>query len=291
MRYAWIKKHHTLFSVALMCSVLRVSRSGYYAWRKRKPSAQENKRRMIAAKAAVFHERSRKIYGYRKIHEDIIRETEIVCCAETVRRVMRKIGLFSRTKRKFVRTTDSKHRLPTAKNILARDFSASGMNEKWVADITYIQTREGWLYLAGVMDLYSRRIVGWAMSERIDAALVCDALEMALLHRCPGKGLLHHSDRGVQYASDRFQMLLDRYELVGSMSRKGNCWDNACKESFFGKLKCEWIQGRIYKTRREAEQDVFWYIEVFYNRMRRHASLGYVSPADFEAREAKEAVA
>ena len=274
-----------------MCRVLQVSTSGYYAWRKRKPSKQARVRQQIAEKAAEFQERSRGIYGYRKVYEDIAQETEITCCEETVRRIMHEKGLFSRVKRKFVNTTNSRHQQPLAENILAREFTASQMNEKWVADITYIPTHEGWLYLAGIMDLYSRRIVGWSMSERIDSALVCDALAMAVEQRSPGSGLLHHSDRGVQYASDRFQELLDRYEMRCSMSRKGNCWDNACKESFFGKLKGEWVRGVTYSTRREAERELFWYIEVFYNRTRRHASLGYVSPAVFEARGVTEAAA
>lgn len=291
MKYAWIKKHAIEFETALVCKMLKVSRSGYYDWLTRKPSARTKKRQQIAAQAERFHARSHRIYGYRKVHEDIIAETDIACCQEQVRLIMREKLLFSRVKRKFTRTTDSTHSLSVAKNILARDFTATAPNQKWVADITYISTREGWLYLAAVMDLYSRKIVGWAMSDHINAELTGSALRMAITHRRPDAELLHHSDRGVQYAAADYQRLLDKYGIQCSMSRKGNCWDNASKESFFGKLKCEWIQGRTYKTRSEAKQDVFWYIEVFYNRMRRHASLGYVSPAEFEARGKKEAAA
>jgi len=291
MRFAWIKKHTGALKTTFMCKVMKVSRSSYYDWLSREPSAREKKRLKIAEHATIFYKRSRKIYGYRKVYEDIMAETDITCCDETVRLIMREKGLFSRVKRKFVRTTDSKHSLPVAKNTLNRDFYASAMNQKWAADITYVRTVEGWLYLAGVMDLYSRRIVGWAMSENIDANLVCDALKMATRHRNPDSALLHHSDRGIQYASDRFQSLLDRNNFECSMSRKGNCWDNAAKESFFGKLKGEWIQDKIYKNREEAKQDVFWYIEVFYNRLRRHAALGYVSPVEFEASGKKKGAA
>jgi putative transposase len=275
----------------LMCSTLAISSSGYYEWRKRNPSPREEKRREIAQKASEFHARSKAIYGYRKVFKDIQEETTIVCGEETVRRVMRANGLVSRVKRRFVRTTDSCHSLPVAANLLARDFSAAAPNQKWVADITYIRTGEGWLYLAGVMDLYSRRIIGWSMSDRIDAELVCQAMNMAIRHRQPGPGLVHHSDRGVQYAAEDFQAILTRCGIGCSMSRKGNCWDNASKESFFGKFKAEWVYHRVYATKEEAKLDIFWYIEVFYNRMRRHAALGYVSPVEFEEHGAKGSAA
>lgn len=195
---------------------------------------------------------------------------------------MREIGLFSRIKRKFVVTTDSNHTLPVAGNLLDRNFTAKAPNQKWAADITYIPTRQGWLYLAVVMDLFSRKIVGWSMSDTIDSTLVQSAMRMALLERHPAAGLLHHSDRGVQYASGDFQDLLKKNQAVCSMSRKGNCWDNACVESFFSRLKNEWVKGKLYETVDEAKTDLFEYIEVFYNRKRRHASLGYVSPVVYE---------
>jgi putative transposase len=181
-------------------------------------------------------------------------------------------------------TTDSRHDRAVAPNRLARDFRAPGPNQKWASDITYIRTGEGWLYLAAVMDLYSRRIVGWSMSERIDADLVCQALRMGLGHRRPDLGLLHHSDQGVQYTADSFVHLLESHRILASMSRRGDCWDNAVVESFFGSLKTEWLAGRPLPTRQVARQELFTYIEIFYNRIRRHASLGYVSPVAYEAR-------
>lgn len=263
-----------------MCRLLNVSTSGYYDGIRRQPGPQQIRRQAIAQATAVSYFESRRIYGYRKVYDDVI-ET-IPCCEETVRHVMRDIGLYSRIKRKFIVTTDSDHVLPVAKNLLNRDFTATAPNRKWVADITYIPTKQGWLYLAVVLDLFSRRIVGWAMSDIIDSALVQDALRMALLQRRPDAGLLHHSDRGVQYAAENFQTLLAANKIVCSMSRKGNCWDNAVAESFFGSLKNEWIQKKIYDTMEDAKKDIFNYIEVFYNRKRRHASLGNVSPVVYE---------
>lgn len=284
MRYAWIRRYTDRYPVIRMCRALKVSRSGYYDWLQRKPSARQQRRARIAKAAKRFHLRSHRIYGYRKVHEDICAEApDLACHRETVRRVMREAGLRSRVKRRFVATTDSAHPQPVAANVLARDFNASGPDEKWSADITYIATREGWLYLAVVLDLWSRRVVGWSMSERIDAVLVQNAMHSALESRCPATDLLHHSDRGVQYASDDFQRLLAQYRVTCSMSRKGDCWDNAPTESFFGKLKSEWIRETVFTTRDAARQAVFEYIEVFYNRVRRHAALGYVSPAEFEA--------
>ncbi len=264
-----------------MCTVLKASISGYYDSLKRPPSQQLLRRRSIAQAAAHSYFGSNRIYGYRKVHDDLLEEN-INCCRETVRRIMRDIGLHSRTKRKFVVTTDSNHTLKVADNLLNRDFTADGPNRKWAADITYIPTRVGWFYLAVVMDLFSRRIVGWAMSKNIDSALVQSAMKMAILHRNPEKGLIHHSDRGVQYASQDFQELLDDNDFICSMSRKGNCWDNACVESFFGSLKNEWVKDNIYESYEDGEKDIFNYIEVFYNRKRRHASLGNVSPVVYE---------
>jgi putative transposase len=281
MRYAWIKKHSRLFPKAVMCRVLIVSTSGYYDSIKRIPCPQQIRRRSIAQAAAHSYFESNRIYGYRKVYEDL-QEEHVVCCDQTVRRIMREIGLYSRIKRKFVVTTDSNHTLKIAENLLGRDFTAKRPNQKWAADITYIPTKQGWLYLAVVMDLFSRRIVGWSMGENIDSKLVQSAMEMAIQHRNPETGLIHHSDRGIQYASEGFQDLLNANKFICSMSRKGNCWDNACAESFFGSLKNEWVRGRTYETYEEGKNDVFKYIEVFYNRKRRHASLGYVSPAVYE---------
>jgi len=281
VKYAWIIKHKRQFPVAVMCRVLETSTSGYYDSLNRAPCQQLVRRKNIAHAAAHSYFESNRIYGYRKVYQDLLEEN-IICCQETVRRIMRRIGFYSRIKRKFVVTTDSNHTLKIAENLLGRDFTANDLNQKWAADITYIPTKMGWLYLAVVMDLFSRRIVGWAMSENIDSVLVQSAMKMAILHRGPNAGLIHHSDRGVQYAAQDFQDLLDDNKVVCSMSRKGNCWDNACVESFFGSLKNEWVKGKIYETYEDGEKDIFKYIEVFYNRKRRHASLGYVSPSVYE---------
>jgi len=281
MKYAWVREHNRKFAVSNMCDVLQISPSGYYGWLEHKPSMQRQKRGHIAQAAARFYFESERIYGYRKIYEDL-RQANIDCCMETVRRIMKEIGLFSRVKRKFVHTTDSDHGMAVAQNLLGRDFTAVAVNKKWAADITYISTAQGWLYLAAVMDLYSRRIIGWSMSEHIDSDLVISALQMAISQRKPQTGLLHHSDRGSQYASDDFQDLLEDNGIVCSMSRKGDCWDNACMESFFGSLKTEWVRDKKYSSFTEAKKDIFKYVEIFYNRRRRHASLGYLSPAAYE---------
>jgi Transposase and inactivated derivatives len=273
-----------MFPLALMCNVLGVSRSGYYQHLKAQPSARRKRHESIKHEVIHFHKRSKGIYGYRKVAADIREEGENPCCGETVRRIMRENRLCAKVKHKFVVTTQSRHSLPVSGNVLERDLHSDAPNQKWLADITYIRTLEGWVYLASVLDLFSRRIVGWSMSDRLDAELACSALNNALRHRMPESGLLHHSDRGVQYASSAYQTILKRCGIVCSMSRKGNCWDNAGKESFFGKLKSEWIRGKIYATRAEARREIAEYIEVFYNCQRRHAALGYVSPVQFEKR-------
>jgi transposase InsO family protein len=204
------------------------------------------------------------------------------CCVNTVAKLMREHGIAAKTKRKFRCTTDSNHGRPVAENIVNRRFEPEAANRVWAADITFLATREGWLYLAAVEDLYSRRIVGWSMSERIDSRLVVDALEMAIARRLPGAGLLAHSDRGSQYASEHYQRILARHEIVCSMSRRANCWDNAPMESFFASLRKELTRGEIFASREEARARIFEYIEVFYNRVRRHSSLGYKSPIEYE---------
>lgn len=264
-----------------MCDVLEVSASGYYASLTRPPCARAVRREWIAAAAEAAYHDSHGVYGYRKVHDDL-QDRKVECCRETVRHVLGEKGLVSRTKRKFVVTTDSRHDEPVAANVLDRDFKADAPDQKWTADITYIPTRQGWLYLAVVMDLFSRRIVGWSMSASLATTLVLDAVRMALTHRQPTAKLLHHSDRGCQYASADFQQLLAEHGITCSMSRRGNCWDNAPTESFFGKLKTEWVHGVDYVNHREARQHLFQYIELFYNRQRKHAALGYKSPAAFE---------
>ena len=284
MKYAWIQDHSKEFPVAVMCRVLQVSTSGYYDWVGREPSNRHQQREALKEAVRQSHEASKKVYGYRKVHRDVVEQTTLTCCEETVRSVMKELNLRARSKRKYVVTTDSKHELPVASNLLECNFEPEGPNEKWVADITYIRTYEGWLYLAAVMDLFGRRIVGWQTSEHIDADLVISALHDAIRKRHPGAGLLHHSDRGCQYASVAFQEQLGLMNMTCSMSRKGNCWDNACMERFFKSLKGEWIGDMIFTTREMATAAIFDYIEMFYNTKRRHAALDYLAPAEFEAR-------
>lgn len=269
--------------MARMCGVFGVSRSGYYAWFNRAPSLQARRHELLATVAKECFEESNRVYGYRKVHDQMVKKG-VGCCPETVRTTLREQGFRSKVTKKFVVTTDSRHDRPVAENLLNRDFQASGPNQKWVADITYIRTRQGWSYLATVMDLWHRKIVGWQVSKTIDAQLVSDALNRAIRQCRPGRQLIHHSDRGVQYASEKFQQLLGTHNIKCSMSRKGDCWDNAPAESFFSKLKTEHVRGRTYRDLHQAEQDLFWYIEVFYNRKRTHASLGYLSPVQFEQR-------
>jgi len=268
-----------------MCSVLEVSRSGYYAWRARAESTRSRENRRLLALIKEEHERSRGTYGSRRIHATLKRRGES-CGLHRVERLMRAAGIRSKVRRKFRRTTDSDHAHPLAPNLLGQDFTVSGPNRVWVSDITYIATDEGWLYLASTMDLYSRKIVGWAMSSCITAELVVEALLMALELRKPETGLVHHSDRGVQYAAHDFQRLLERHGIACSMSGKGNCYDNAVQESFFHTLKGELCDHEHYSTRAQARTSVFEFIEVFYNRQRLHSSLGYCSPSEFEARRA-----
>jgi putative transposase len=283
VKYAWAHEQRDSYPVGLMCHILEVSRSGYYAWRDREPSNKAQRRQQIGEAVRQSHQDSHGIYGHRKVHQDLIEDHKVDCCKETVRRVMAEMGLSGKQKKRFIKTTDSDHDQPIASNLLKRDFTAKGPDQKWLADITYIRLSQGWLYLAVVLDCYSRRIVGWAMSRHIDADLVCDALSMALLHRCPKSKLLHHSDRGVQYTSEAMRKLLDEHGLTMSMSRKGNPWDNAMMESFFGSLKREWIENP-YDSEPEARMSIFKYIELFYNPVRRHSSLGGTSPVEYERR-------
>lgn len=283
MRYAWIRAHAMEFPIRMMCRVLNVSSGGYYAWKRRKPSAQQIRHEILSDAIEFFHDASGKAYGYRKVHEDILEAFDDPCCLETVRRIMKDRGLRSTRGRKFVVTTDSNHTLPVAENILNRDFGTECPNEKWVADITYIPTYQGWTYLATVMDLFSRRIVGWATSKHIDTALISQALHKAIKEREPREGLLHHSDRGSQYASKAYRKILNLFKMKCSMSRKGNCWDNAPMERFFSSLKSEWLRDKIFPTHQAATSAIFNYIETFYNPRRRHAALGYLSPMQYES--------
>ena len=264
-----------------MCHILEVSRSGFYAWCKRPKSKRKlENEKLIQDIIRVFNQ-SNEIYGAIKVTKSL-RHEGIRCSKNRVARLMRQNNLRSKIKRKFKATTNSSHNYPVAANLLKQNFSAKCANQVWVGDITYISTKEGWLYLAAVLDLYSRRIVGWAMDSTMSKQLVIDALSQAIGRRRPPKGVIFHSDRGSQYASHDFQKLLKKHHFVPSMSGKGNCYDNACMESFFHLLKTEMVYFENYKTRAQARQSIFQYIEIFYNRIRLHSKLGYISPYDFE---------
>jgi transposase InsO family protein len=282
MIYRFIEKHQEHFSVGHMCQVLSVARSAFYAWKKRVPSQREHDNQALIEHIRRIHKLSRKAYGSPRVYFQL-KKQGLSCSPKRVARLMRQDGLKGRRKYRKVRTTDSQHGFPVAENVLNREFEAEKPNQKWVADITYIPTDEGWLYLAGVLDLYSRKIVGWSMSNLIDADLVEKALRMAYYQRQPEQGLLHHSDRGSQYASHQIRDLLATSHTQASMSRKADCWDNAVMESFWGTLKNEWVHHQKYKTRAEAKTDIFEYIEGFYNTFRLHSTLGYLSPVEFEA--------
>ena len=240
MRYRFIDEHRIQWPVRLMCQVLQVSPGGYYSWRGRPASARQQRREALAGEIQAIHREVKQRYGSPRMHAELLARGRS-CCVNTVARLMHEQGIAAKTKRKFRCTTDSNHDLPVADNILDRQFEPAAVNRAWVADITYIPTREGWLYLAAVEDLYSRQVVGWSMGERISSRLVVDALEMALSRRLPGQGLVAHSDRGSQYASDHYQRLLGRHGITCSMSRRGDCWDNAPMESFFASLKKELV--------------------------------------------------
>lgn len=283
MKYRFVADHSHEFPVTRMCRVLTVSTSGYYAWRGRPQSQRARDNLELVDRIKEIHAASRETYGSPRVHAELVQGQGIHCNKKRVERLMRIHDIRGRQRRRRrVKTTDSNHSLPVAPNLLDRQFEADAPNRKWVADITYVPTAQGWLYLAVVLDLFSRQVIGWSMADTMCTLLVKDALEMAISLRHPQAGLLHHSDRGSQYASAEYQAVLQTGEIVASMSRTGNCYDNAAMESFFGTLKCELIHDRRYRTRAEARQDIFEYIEVFYNRQRRHSSLGYLSPVDYE---------
>ena len=282
MTFAWIEERREQWPVAVQCRVLEVSRSGFYAGRSRGPSAAEKQRAELAEQVAAIHAEVKGRYGSPRVHAELVaRGTP--CCVNTVARVTREAGIAAKTKRKFRQTTDSNHALPVAGNVLDRAFDPDEPNTSWVADVTYIPTREGWLYLAVVEDLFSRAVVGWSMDAAMTSRLVVDALEMALAGRLGGSSdLVAHSDRGSQYASEHYRRRLSEEGITCSMSRRGNGWDNAPMESFFASLKKELVHHEDYATRAEARASIFEYIEAFYNRVRRHSSLGYVAPAEYE---------
>ncbi len=282
MTYRFIDTHKDHWPVRLLCETLEVSPAGYYAWRQRPQNIQQQRHASLLVEIRAIHAEVKARYGSPRMHAELVARGH-ACCVNTVAKLMRDNDIVAKTARKFrISTTDSNHDLPVADNLLDRQFDPPAANEVWLGDITYIPTREGWLYLAAVEDLYSRKVVGWAMAEHMESRLVVDALEMAVQRRLPGEGLLSHSDRGSQYASEHYQLLLARHGITCSMSRKADCWDNAPMESFFASLKKELIHGADFATRAEARAAIFEYIEVFYNNQRRHSSLGYVSPAEYE---------
>lgn len=281
MRFKFIENHCSEFSVVKMCNVLNVSASGYFKWRNHKPSIQELRKNRIQERIAFHYHDSEKRYGSPKITKLLEKEGYNIS-ERTVGIYMQELGLRSCVSRKFkVVTTNSNHAYPIAPNKLNQDFTASAPNKVWVADITYIPCRKGRLYLASILDICTREIVGWRLYGHMDTKLVLDALADAYDAKKPGEGLLHHSDRGTQYASKDYRQRLQDYGMEASMSRTGNCYDNACAESFFSLLKKELLQGRRFKTKEEAHTEIYRYIEFFYNRKRIHGSIGYVSPVQY----------
>lgn len=271
------------YPVPLMCRVLSVSRSGYYAWRRRRPSRRAERRRQLIAQIRSVYEASQRTYGSPRIHAEL-RSRGLLHGRRHIASLMRREGLRARAGRRHKPQAGAPVRAAAIPNVLSRNFQVREINRVWAADLTYIPTAEGWLFLAVLLDLASRRVVGWSMSGRPDPTLTIAALEMAVAQRRPPAGLLHHSDRGVHYGCTSYLERLSHHGLRASLSRLGNCWDNAVVESFFHSLKVERLHGTRYRNRREAKQDLFEYIEVWYNRQRRHSTLGYLSPAEYEQR-------
>jgi transposase InsO family protein len=281
-----MKEHSGIFPVQKMARALELSSSRYYAWLKSPVTEYEKRDQELGEVIERIYKENRGSYGSPRIYLDL-KDEGIRCSRKRIARIMREKGLVGRQKRRFKVTTDSDHELPVVPNLVNRDFTVDAPNKVWVSDITYIWTMEGWLYLCIILELFSRMAVGWAMDSRITKELAISALSMAVTHRRPEAGLVFHSDRGVQYASKEFRERIEGFEMVQSMSRKGDCWDNACAESFFATLKTEEVFHHTYRTRAEAMQRIFEYIAVFYNRKRRHSFLDYVSPEEFELRTGK----
>jgi len=278
MKYLFMEEHREEFRMKRMCTVLKVSRSGYYAWRKRRPSRREESNKGLLEHIREVHRGSRNTYGSPRI-TDALNEQGIVCGKNRVARIMRDSGIRVKIKRRFKKTTDSGHGYPVAPNLLIENKQTDRL---WVSDITFIRTREGWLYLSAVMNVRTRKIVGFSLRDELSQELVMAALRQAIESSPPEEGLIHHSDRGRQYATYAYQGLLQKYNILSSMSRKGHCYDNAYIESFFATLKKDLVHGEKYQTREEASLSIFEYVEVFYNRIRKHSALGYKSPLQYE---------
>ena len=281
MKYGFIREHAGRWPVVHLCRLLGVRRSAYYDWRDRPGKIVPPEELALRQRMKVLFKASRDSLGSRTMTRKL-REEGFQIGRDRTRCLMKALNLMVKQKRKYKATTDSKHQLPVAENVLNRQFNPTGPNQVWGTDITYLWTQEGWVYLAVVIDLYSRRVVGWAMDRRMKKALVIRALLMAVNLRQPPPGLIHHSDRGSQYASHAYQKLLKQYGMIPSMSRKGNCWDNAPVERFFSSLKREWTGDRLYRNRQAAIADVREYVAVYYNSMRLHSTLGYKTPLDYE---------
>ena len=287
MKYAFIRAHSSEHKVSRMCAVLGVSISGYYGWRDRPASDRAKQNDQLVKRIKHHHKTSRCTYGSPRIHQDLVKAGEKTSL-NRVARLMAAHGIQSKMARKFVITTDSKNTMRPAPDLLKQKFNVPSPDKAWVTDTTFIETRKGWLYLAVVLDLYSRLVIGWAMSDKNNAKLVRDALVMAVWRRGRLKSVIVHSDQGSTYASSSYQALLADKELVCSMSRKGECLDNAVAESFFGTLKTEHVDHEDYRSHNEAKQSLFEYIEVFYNRQRRHSYLAYMSPTEYEEKSASQ---
>ena len=284
MKYAWIKEQSLHYPIAVLCQFMSVSRSRYYDWLKSPKTTREKENEALTERLKKLFTKGRRTYGTRRLKQKLAKQG-IHASRRRIGRLMRKAGLFCKTKKRFKATTHSHHDKPIAPHLLKREFNVTQPDRYYVGDITYIATQEGWLYLAVVIDLFSRKVVGWSMNERMTAHLVNSALLMAIENRKPLAGLVWHTDRGSQYASDSHRKILSEHQMIQSMSRKGNCWDNAVAESFFHSLKTELIHHCQFQSRGEAKLAIFEYIEVFYNRERIHSANDYLSPADYERQQ------
>jgi putative transposase len=283
MKYQFIENHRSAFAVEKMCRSLQISKSGYYAWKTRPKSNRDQANEKLDHHIRTIYQQSKGTYGSPRITE-ALNNQNIDCSENRVARRMRKNNIKAKTKKRFKVTTHSKHTHPIAENLLGQDFTAQRPDQVWASDITYLWTREGWLYLAVILDLFSRRIIGWSLSHRLGQELVLNAFQQALWRRRPGPGVIFHSDRGVQYACTALRNLLQQHKFIQSMSGKGNCYDNAVVESFFHTLKTELVYFETYYTREDAQNSVFEYMETYYNRTRLHSTLHYCSPVEFEQR-------